>query len=463
LSSLLNKAEEHFADQWEEDEEKLKQLKSFPHELELEIVRNLILSENKRVDGRKFDELRPLSMEVALLPRTHGSSLFTRGETQSLSVITLGTELDEQRFDDIEGEGTTRFMLHYNFPPFSVGEVGRFGPPGRREIGHGRLAERALIPVLPNKEEFPYAIRVVSEILESNGSSSMATVCAGCLALKDAGVPLKSTIAGIAMGLVKDNETGEYRILTDIQGAEDHLGDMDFKVAGSKNGITAFQLDLKIEGVSPEIMAEALQQAKKARIEIIEKMNACIDQPRDYLSEYAPRIITFSVHPEQIGEIIGPGGKIIKEIQARTQAKVEVKDDGTVTIYSKDENAAMDAYQFVQSIISEVEVGTIYLGVVKRINEMGAFIEILPGKEALCRVSQISTKYVHRIEDVVSVGDEIEVKVVEVDSMGRINVAHPEYEWRPNPRQSRGGGGGGRSHGGGGRSRGGYSGRGGYR
>jgi polyribonucleotide nucleotidyltransferase len=393
-------------------------------ELEAEIVRKSILDENKRSDGRGLKEVRPINIELNLFPRTHGSALFTRGETQSLAITSLGTVSDEQRFDDIEGEGTKNFMLHYNFPPYSVGEVGFTGGPGRREIGHGHLAERAITPMLPAKEDFPYTMRVVSEITESNGSSSMASVCSGTLSLLSAGVPLKDSVAGVAMGLVY--EDGKYAILTDILGSEDHLGDMDFKVAGTRKGITAFQMDIKISGISKEIMKEAMDQAREGRIFILDQMANKIERPVDSLSTYAPKILSIKVKPDKIGTIIGPGGKTIRSIIEQTGADVNVEDDGTATVSSKNGEDAQRALEMIKKLTADVEVGKIYEGKVKKIMDFGAFIEVLPGKEGLCHISQLDFSRVNKVTDVLKVGDLVKVKVREIDSLGRVNLSRKD-------------------------------------
>jgi polyribonucleotide nucleotidyltransferase len=411
------------------DEEAVPYVYHLLEEVEKDIVRKSILQEGKRSDGRGLKDIRPISIELDLLPRTHGSALFTRGETQSLAITSLGTVMDEQRFDDIEGEGTKSFMLHYNFPPFSVGEVGFTGGPGRREIGHGNLAERALRPMMPSKEEFPYTVRVVSEITESNGSSSMASVCSGTLSLLSAGIPMKDSVAGVAMGLVYGD--GKYAILTDVLGSEDHLGDMDFKVAGTKNGVTALQMDIKISGISKEIMKEALEQAREGRIFILEKMAEVIKKPVESLSTYAPKILTIRVKPDKIGTIIGPGGKMIRSIIEQTGSNVNVEDDGVVTISSKNDEDARKAYEMIESLIEEVQVGRIYEGQVKRILDFGAFIEILPGKEGLCHISQLEHRRVNKVSDVLKVGDSVKVKVKEIDSQGRINLSRKDALPRP--------------------------------
>ena len=389
--------------------------------IEKEQVRKIILETGKRIDGRGFEEVRQITCEVSALPCTHGSAVFTRGQTQSLSVATLGTSDDEQRIDALEGESKKRFMLHYNFPAFSVGEVRPLRGPGRREIGHGALAERALLPVMPLQENFPYTIRLVSEILESNGSSSMATVCAGTLSLMDAGVPIQSPVSGIAMGLIKDGE--KYAVLTDIMGAEDHFGDMDFKVTGTSQGITAMQLDLKIGGIDFSLLEQALSQAKKARLFILGEMIKTINQPRSELSEYAPRITVVKVPLEKIKDIIGPGGKIVKKIVSETGAKINIEDDGNVSVSSVDEKAAQKALEMIGLLIAEVEVGKIYQGKITRLMNFGAFCEVLPNKEGLIHVSELADKFVKNVEDVVKVGDQVTVKVIEKDKMGRINLS----------------------------------------
>ena len=384
-------------------------------------VRKLIVEKGTRPDGRKFQEIRNISCEVGVLPRTHGSSLFTRGETQSLGVVTLGNADDEQRIDSLEGELTKRFMLHYNFPPFSVGECGPNRGPGRREIGHGALAERALRAVLPPDEEFPYVIRLVSEILESNGSSSMATVCAGTLSLMDAGVPITAPVSGIAMGLVTEGK--EWKVLTDIAGIEDHLGDMDFKVAGTKEGITALQMDIKIQGVTAEILKKALEDAKVARLKILETMLAAIPSSRENLSEFAPRITTVKINPDKIGGLIGPGGKNIKKIIAETGAKIDINDDGTVHVSSSDPKAVQAALDQIKSVTEEAEVGKIYQAKVRKIMPFGAFCEILPGLDGLVHVSEIADGFVKKVEDHLKVGDSVTVKVTAVDENGKISLS----------------------------------------
>ena len=394
-------------------------------DLEYSILRSSILNEGLRTDGRKVDAIRPISCEVGVLPRTHGSALFTRGETQALATTTLGTARDEQMFDTIDGEKHfSNFMLHYNFPPFSVGETGRMGT-GRREIGHGHLAQRALEGVLPSKVDFPYTVRVVSEILESNGSSSMASVCGGCLSLMDAGVQILQPVAGIAMGLITEGaDYSKYVVLSDILGEEDHLGDMDFKVAGTRDGITAFQMDIKIAGVTREIMAKALSQAKDGRMHILGIMEQTLKTSRKETSEYAPKILTMKVDEEKIGAVIGTGGKTIKGIAEQTGAEINIENDGTVTIYGKNSASAQKAIDLVKSIVEEPEVGRIYTGTVKRIMDFGAFIEILPGKEGLCHISKLSKTRVNNVNDVLSVNQIIPVKLMEVDRMGRLNLSY---------------------------------------
>ncbi len=419
LNKIKEEAEQTFSSKFGED--KIQQIRQVFEEVEHGIVRRMIIDEDLRVDSRKLNEIRPISCDIEILPRTHGSALFTRGETQSLAIVTLGTHTDVQRFDDLDGESSKHFMLHYNFPPFSVGEVGRVGGVGRREIGHGYLAEKALVNVLPDEESFPYTIRVVSEILESNGSSSMASVCSSSMALLDAGVPISKAVSGIAMGLVTLDD--KYKILTDIQGIEDHLGDMDFKVAGTRDGITAFQLDLKMEGISFDIMIDAFEQAKTARFEILDAMENTIKEVSETLSHYAPKIISYTVKENKIKDVIGPGGKTIKGIIEKTGANINVDDFGKVTISSKDELAAESAYNMVKDIITDAEIGKIYDGTVKRIVDFGAFIEILPGKEGLCHISKISRDRVNKVEDVLSVGKSVKVKVIEVDRQNRIKLS----------------------------------------
>ncbi|OGX06234.1 MAG: polyribonucleotide nucleotidyltransferase [Omnitrophica bacterium RIFCSPLOWO2_12_FULL_50_11] len=404
-----------------ESEFKEEEVKEVFDAVEQEAVRALILDEGKRPDGRGFQEFRPVTCEVAVLPRTHGSALFTRGETQSLCVATLGTSRDEQKIDALEGEQFKRFMLHYNFPSFSVGEVKPNRGPGRREIGHGALAERALSSVMPSEEEFPYAVRVVSDILESNGSSSMATVCGSSLSLMDAGIPIKAAVSGIAMGLIKEGE--KWRVLTDIAGIEDHLGDMDLKVAGTQKGITAVQMDVKIAGVTIEILSTALQNAQAARVKILEKMLARISRPRQELSDYAPRITQLRINPEKIGDLIGPGGKNIRKIIEESGANVDIEDDGRVFVSSSDAKASKLAIERIHAITEEPEVGKIYEGRVRKIMNFGVFCEILPGTDGLVHISELAEGYVKRIEDHVKVGDVFAVKVIAIDPQGRINLS----------------------------------------
>lgn len=400
------------------------QVEEILEDLSQKVVRRTILEERRRMDGRDLTTVRPISCEVGVLPRTHGSGLFTRGQTQSLASTTLGTSNDEQMIDALQGKTFKTFMLHYSFPPFSVGEIRPVRGPGRREIGHGALAEKALRAVMPSKEQFPYTVRIVSEILESNGSSSMATVCGGTLALMDAGVPIKAPVSGIAMGLVR--EGNRHVVLTDIIGMEDHFGDMDFKVAGTAAGVTALQLDLKGTGVPVEILEEAILQAKPARALVLQRIQESISAPRAELSPYAPRITLLKIDPEKIGELIGPGGKMIRKITKDSGATIEVEDDGTVLVASADAAAAQKAIDFIKGLTEEAEVGRVYQGVVQRITNFGAFCEIAPGKEGLCHVSELSNEFVPRVEDVVKVGDTLAVKVVEIDSMGRINLSHKQ-------------------------------------
>jgi polyribonucleotide nucleotidyltransferase len=393
-------------------------------QIEHEELRRMILVEGRRADGRALDQVRPISAEVGILPRTHGSALFTRGQTQALVTTTLGTSEDEQRLDDIEGEGTKRFMLHYNFPPFSVGEVRFMRGPGRREIGHGALAERALITVLPPKEEFPYTLRIVSDILESNGSSSMATVCGASLSLMEAGVPIRCAVAGVAMGLVMEND--RTAILTDIIGLEDHLGDMDFKVAGTRHGLTALQMDIKTQGITASLMAKALEQAKRARLHILDQMDRAISEPRPSISVYAPRILTIMIPVDKIRDVIGPGGKVIRGIVAESGAKIDVSDDGRVEIASVDEAAAQKALSIISRIVEVPQVGKVYLGKVVKIMDFGAFVQILPGTDGLLHISQIAEHRVKKVEEVLSEGEEIMVKVIDIDKSGKIRLSRKE-------------------------------------
>ena len=400
------------------------EIKAVYEDLQYELFREGIIRDHKRVDGRGLKDVRPIACEVGLLPRTHGSSLFTRGETQALCTTTLGTGSDEQKIDALLGEYYRKFLLHYNFPPFSVGEARFLRGPGRREIGHGALAERAIAPTLPDEAEFPYTIRLVSEILESNGSSSMATVCGGSLALMDAGVPLKSPVAGVAMGLIKEGE--EIRVLTDILGDEDHLGDMDFKVAGTKDGVTAVQMDNKIGGVSREIMRDALYQARDARLHILGEMAKSLGRHRDDLSIHAPRIVTLKIPVDKIRDLIGPGGKVIRALVEETGCKIDVEDDGTVFVASSDGTAMRNAVERINHITAEAEVGRIYKGKVRKIMDFGAFIEIIPGTDGLCHISQLAEGRVGKVTDVLKEGDETYVKVLEIDKSGKIRLSRRE-------------------------------------
>jgi polyribonucleotide nucleotidyltransferase len=403
------------------EEEDLKQVKQILDKMVKGEVRRLITEEKVRPDGRNPVEIRPLSSEVGLLPRTHGSGLFTRGQTQALSICTLGALGDVQILDGLGIEEEKRFMHHYNFPNFSVGETGPMRGPGRREIGHGALGERALEPIIPSEKDFPYTIRLVSEVLESNGSTSQASICASTLAMMDAGVPIKAPVAGIAMGLVKSGE--HYTILTDIQGMEDHLGDMDFKVAGTSKGVTALQMDIKIEGLSREILEEALQQAKIGRMQILDSMLATISTPKDQLSRYAPKIITIYINPDKIRDVIGPSGKQINKIIEETGVKIDIEQDGTVFISSTNEEMNQKAKKIIEDIVREVEVGQMYLGKVKRIEKFGAFVELFSGKDGLVHISELAEERVGKVEDVVAIGDEILVRVMEIDKQGRVNLS----------------------------------------
>jgi polyribonucleotide nucleotidyltransferase len=389
-------------------------------DLERDILRETILARDLRADGRNTSQIRPISCEVDLLPRTHGSALFTRGETQALAVSTLGTVFDEQIMDTIDGDKRATFMLHYNFPPFSVGETGRLST-GRREIGHGHLAQRSLQNVLPDYTSFPYTVRVVSEVLESNGSSSMASVCGGSLSLLAAGVPMKRPVAGIAMGLVTDGK--RWKVLSDILGEEDHLGDMDFKVAGTEAGITGFQMDIKVSNVTREIMTKALSQAKEGRMHILGIMGKVLDKPASNISPFAPKILTMKIDPDKIGLIIGPGGKNIKAMSEETGARINIDNDGTVTIYSKNREGSELAEGKIKGMVQDPEVGRVYVGTVKRLMDFGAFIEILPGKEGLCHISKMSKERVNAVSDILKEGQTVKVRLVEVDKMGRLNLS----------------------------------------
>ena len=407
-----------------DDEERKAQVKKIFHNVEYSEVRRMILTKKTRADGRGLSDIRPITCEAGVLPRTHGSALFTRGETQALAVVTLGTSDDEQRIDALEGEYFRAFMLHYNFPPFSVGEAKPLRSPGRREVGHGKLAERALASVIPSKEDFPYTVRVVSDVLESNGSSSMATICGGTLALMDAGVPIKDPVAGIAMGLIL--EDSQVAILSDILGMEDHLGDMDFKVAGTKDGVTALQMDIKIGGVTPSLMRQALAQAKDGRLWILEKMESCLSSPRSQLAAYAPRITTLQIKQDKIREVIGPGGKVIRNIISECGVKVNVDDSGVVTIAAVDGASAQKATDMIMKLVEEVEVGKIYLGTVKKIVDFGAFVEILPNLDGLVHISQLAPHRVQSVADEISEGEQILVKVLEVDRQGKVRLSRKE-------------------------------------
>ncbi len=422
---LNNKVQEALAEKYPERE---KDIATILHDLEKDLMRERILTVGQRLDGRNTKEVRPITCEVSVLPRTHGSSLFTRGETQSLTTLTLGSKRDEQIIDGLQEEHSKRFMLHYNFPPFSVGETGRYSGPGRREIGHGNLAERALKFLIPAEGVFPYTIRLNSDILESNGSSSMATVCAGSLALMDAGVPVEKAIAGIAMGLIKEGEN--YAILTDILGNEDHLGDMDFKVAGSTEGITAFQMDIKIQGISFEIMKNALEQAKEGRMHILGIMNATISESRKELSPYAPVIDSLQIKVDQIGALIGPGGKVIQKIQKDYGVDITVEEDGKVSIAAPRADAAREAKSYIKSILAEPEIGAVYQGTVKRVMEYGAFVEIIPGKEGLLHVSNLDWKRVENVGDYLKEGDKVEVKLIKIEH-GKMSLSRKALLERP--------------------------------
>ncbi|WPS86521.1 polyribonucleotide nucleotidyltransferase [Brevibacillus halotolerans] len=420
IDAVKDETQVHFAEVYPEREGEISEIL---YDMVKEEVRRLITHEKIRPDGRALTEIRPLSSEVGILPRTHGSGLFTRGQTQALSVCTLGALGDVQILDGLGLEETKRFMHHYNFPPYSVGEARPLRPPGRREIGHGALGERAIEPIIPSEVEFPYTIRLVSEVIESNGSTSQASICGSVLALMDAGVPIKAPVAGIAMGLIMDTDGEHFSILTDIQGMEDHLGDMDFKVAGTAEGVTALQMDIKIEGINREILEQALTQAKEGRMHILESMLATINAPRDHLSPYAPKIMTMSINPEKIRDVIGPQGRVINKIIEETGVKIDIEQDGRIFIASTDADANLRAKQIIEDLVREVEVGQTYLGTVKRVEKYGAFIELFAGKEGLCHISQLAEERVAKTEDVVSVGDKILVKVTEIDDQGRVNIS----------------------------------------
>ncbi len=418
LRVMAEKVQSSLAEKYPEKE---KVIAEIIHDIEKDVMRQMVLNEHRRLDGRNLDQIREITIEAGIIPRAHGSSLFTRGQTQALCTATLGTKIDEQRIEELEGEFRKTYMLHYNFPPFSTGEVKPIRGVSRREVGHGNLAERALKPMIPHEKLFPYTIRIVSDVLESNGSSSMATVCAGSLALMDAGVPVKSAVAGIAMGLIKEGD--RVAVLTDILGDEDHLGDMDFKVAGTRDGITAFQMDIKIKGISTEIMRQALERARDARFFVLGKMDAVIDKPRPSLSQYAPRILSLKIPVDSIGKVIGPGGKNIREIIERTGAAIDISDDGTVLVASVDPTAGEAAAGIIRDMTAEVELGQIYTGKVRRMMKFGAFVEILPGKEGLVHISELDHKRVNKVEDAVKIGDELRVKVIKIDSEGRVDLS----------------------------------------
>ena len=441
---------ENFTEVYADDadlDEKLKQVEKIVNLIEAEEVRKLICDKHIRPDGRAMDEIRPLSCEIDLLPRTHGSAVFTRGETQSLATTTLGAIGEHQILDGLGLEDSKRFMLHYNFPAFSVGETGRYGAPGRREIGHGALGERALAQVIPSEEEFPYTIRVVSEILESNGSSSQATICAGCLSLMAAGVPIKAPVAGIAMGLIESPDKKKHTILTDIQGLEDHMGDMDFKVAGTRTGITALQMDIKIKGVTEKILKEALAQAKKARLQILDVMEKCIPEPRKSLSKYAPKIDTFKINPEKIKDVIGRGGEMItkiileasnvKNVNDKEAVKVDLEDDGRVIIYHNDASIIAKTRAMIEDVAREVEVNAIYTGKVVKVEDFGCFVELWPGCEGLVHVSELDHKRIDKPKDVVSVDDKILVKALGYDNRGRLNLSRKQALPKPDKKDDK--------------------------
>ncbi|EOS60975.1 polyribonucleotide nucleotidyltransferase [Firmicutes bacterium M10-2] len=429
------------AREYESEKEKnliLKQVGQICHNIEADEVRRLIIEDKIRPDGRHIDEIRPLDSQVDLLPRVHGSAMFTRGETQVLSTTTLGALNENQIIDDLTEVEAKRFMHHYNFPPYSVGETGRMGSPGRREIGHGALGERALLQVLPSADEFPYTIRTVADVLESNGSSSQASICAGTMSLMAAGVPIKAPVAGIAMGLIMNEETGKYTVLTDIQGMEDHFGDMDFKVAGTAQGITALQMDIKVSGITKEIFEEALAQAHKARLEILENMKQAIEAPRDHLSPYAPKIAMMKIDPDKISTVIGPGGKMINQIIAESNnVKIDIDDDGKVVIYHTDQEAIDHAKEMIAEIVREAKVGDVYAAKVVRLEKFGAFVNLFGHTDGLLHVSKISHNRVEKVEDVLKIGDIIDVKVVEIDNKGRINVSAKALLPRPKKQEEK--------------------------
>ena len=407
----------------EGEAEKKADAKAIFSELKERVLREEVLTNGVRLDGRKFDEVRPIWIETGVLPRTHGSAVFTRGETQALVTCTLGTADDAQKIESFEGETWKSFMLHYNFPPFSVGETGRMTGPGRREIGHGALAERSLTPLMPGEEQFPYTVRIVSDILESNGSSSMASVCGGSLAMMDAGVPMKSAVAGIAMGLVMDEKTGKYAVLSDIAGAEDHYGDMDFKVAGTADGITALQMDIKVGGITTEVMRKALDQARRGRLHILGKMQEALGQSRESISLFAPRIVTIRIPVDKIRDVIGPGGKMIRSIIERTGVKIDVEDDGRVNVASADGESAQKAISIIQELTATPELNKSYLGKIQRITDFGAFVEIMPGTDGLLHVSEIANHRVKDVRDELKEGEQILVKVINIDPTGKIRLS----------------------------------------
>jgi polyribonucleotide nucleotidyltransferase len=433
IDGVIEETLSHFAEQWTEEDERLAQVRQVADRLVKRKVREMIL-EGRRPDGRAPDEIRPISCEVGILPRTHGSGLFTRGQTQTLSVCTLGALGDVQILDGLGLEESKRFMHHYNFPPYSVGEARPIRGPGRREIGHGALGERALLPVIPPESEFPYTIRLVSEVLESNGSTSQASICGSTLALMDAGVPIKAPVAGIAMGLVKEGD--QVVILSDIQGMEDHLGDMDFKVAGTAKGVTALQMDIKIDGIDESILKRALEQARRGRLYILDKMLEVISEPRKQLSRYAPKIITLQIHPDKIRDVIGPSGRVINQIISETGVKIDIEQDGRIYIASPDEEMNEKAKKKIEDIVRDVVVGDVYQGKVKRIEKFGAFVEILPGKEGLVHISQLANERVDKVESVVHIGDTILVKVTEIDSQGRINLSRKALLKKEKPQKA---------------------------
>jgi len=453
LSALKTRVAEHFAG---EDGEPDKEAKTVFGKLEKALMRNMVVKEGVRADGRDLTTVRPIYIDLGVLPRAHGSALFTRGETQSLGTVTLGTKMDEQKIDALEGEWWNNYYLHYNFPPFSVGETGRYSGTGRREIGHGKLGERAIKPILPEHEDFPYTIRIVSDILESNGSSSMATVCSGCLALLQAGVPIKKSVAGVAMGLIKEGD--DVAVLTDILGVEDHLGDMDFKVTGTRDGITAFQMDTKIGGITREIMTQALTDARNARNHILDEMDSAISEPADELCAYAPKIATIQIPPKKIGELIGPGGKVIKKLQEETETNIEINDEGMVFVSAPDQAKGDECIERIRLMMTEPEIGAVYTGRVVSIVDFGAFVEYLPGKEGLLHISELEHFRVGNVEDVLTLNEDVEVKLVEVDGRtGKVRLSRKALLPVPEgmEAQASDGGRGGRGGGRGGRDRGG--------